>query len=93
MDAFIMGTTINPIDSQQILQMLQRLITNYRDGQAGRAFFDVVGDLSLEWERQGLPCAISKHGRRDRTPQIMRSMEKVLEKSRLTGTDDTVSHA
>jgi hypothetical protein len=61
-----MNDAINPVDLQKILQMSQRLITNYRDGQAGRAFFDQVGDLSLEWEQQGLPCAIPQHGRRDR---------------------------
>jgi hypothetical protein len=57
---------ISPNNPQQIFQMLATLIANYRDGQAGRAFFDQVGALSAEWENQSLPCAVAKHGRRDR---------------------------
>jgi hypothetical protein len=66
-----METTFTPTDTQKIFQMLATLIANYRDGQAGLAFFNQVGALSAEWEHQGLPCVVPKHGRLNRTPELM----------------------
>jgi len=55
-----------PVDAQRIFEMLSTLIANYRDGQSGTGFYECVAGLSLEWERQGLPCVLPNHGRRDR---------------------------
>jgi hypothetical protein len=56
----------NPTDQQALYRKMERIIAGYRDGQGGEAFFDKLDDISAEWERQGLPCGIPKHGHRDR---------------------------
>lgn len=55
-----------PTDLQILLRKMERLIGNYRDGQGGPPFYAQIDELSVEWERQRLPCRVAEHGMRDR---------------------------
>lgn len=55
---------------KQVLDLIEHIIANYRDGQGANGLFTQLDHLSQEWERLGLPCAIPKHGRRDRLADI-----------------------
>jgi hypothetical protein len=51
---------------KDLFGLIEQIITNYRDGQGAAGLFRQLNELSAEWEHLGLPCAIPKHGRRNR---------------------------
>ena len=50
----------------KIFSLVERVVAGYRDGQGCNGLFVSIKALSVEWDKQNLPCAILKHGRRDR---------------------------
>ncbi len=45
-------------DPQKLFQMFERLVRQYR---RGGNIYVLADEISIEWEKQNLPCAIEKH--------------------------------